>query len=60
MTAAEAYTSLKQLYKDMMFPKKPGAPKWTMAEIDQLDVHFFSELLEAKEPVVKRYINEVF
>lgn len=60
MTFSEAYTSLKSLYKQMMFPDKPHAPKWTMAEIDQLDVHFFTELMEAKEPVVKRYINEVF
>lgn len=46
MTFAEAYTSLKQFYKSMMFPKEPYAPKWTMSEIDALDVHFFSELME--------------
>lgn len=46
MTFAEAYTSLKLLYRNMMFPKEPHAPKWTMTEIDQLDVHFFSELME--------------
>lgn len=28
-----------------MFPKNPYAPKWTLAEIDQLDVHFFNELM---------------
>jgi len=45
VTAVGLYTSLKSLYKNMMFPKNPYAPKWTLAEIDQLDVHFFNELM---------------
>ncbi|MDN4609120.1 hypothetical protein [Sporosarcina highlanderae] len=57
MTFAEAYTSLKQLYKQMMFPKVDFLPdgrmitkrEWTMTEIDQLDVHFFSELMEVDD-----------
>lgn len=49
MTAVELYTSLKSLYKSMMFPKNPHMRKWTMAEIDQLDVHFFNELLDEFE-----------
>lgn len=49
MTWQEAYTSLKQLYRNMMFPKQPHAPKWTMTEIDQLDVHFFNELMEVDD-----------
>lgn len=60
MTPSEAYTSLKQLYKNMILPQNPQAPKWTMAEIDQLDVHFFSDLIGTEEPEVKSYINDVF
>lgn len=48
MTAKELYTSLKSLYRQLMFPKN-GAPRWTMSEIDQMDVHFFYELLEELE-----------
>ena len=29
----------------MMFPKKEGARMWTITEIDQMDSHFFYELL---------------
>lgn len=29
-----------------MFPKNENAKKWTIAEIDQLDVHFFYELMD--------------
>lgn len=49
VTFTEQYTSLKFLYRQMMFPKEPHAPKWTMAEIDQLDVHFFYDLLDLEE-----------
>jgi hypothetical protein len=60
VTFKEAYTSLKQLYKKLMFPESPYAPKWTMAEIDQLDVHFFNELMgtEKYEPDV--YLSDVW
>lgn len=40
MTWKEAYTSLKYLYKKLMFEEM----KWTLSEIDSLDVHFFEEL----------------
>ncbi|MBB6451982.1 hypothetical protein HNQ94_000403 [Salirhabdus euzebyi] len=62
MTYEEAYTSLKSLYKQMMFPPNPHTPKWTLAEIDQLDVHFFSELLDAEGHVQEKdqYLSEVW
>lgn len=63
MTWQEAYTSLKKLYKNMMFPKQPHAPKWTMTEIDQLDVHFFYELMEVDEDVSHEkevYLSEIW
>ena len=63
MTFGEAYASLKSLYKDMMFPENQK-PKWTMTEIDQLDVHFFYELLKKETPApqstVKKFINDIF
>ncbi|QGH35131.1 hypothetical protein GI584_14235 [Gracilibacillus salitolerans] len=60
MTFKEAYTSLKQLYKKLMFPENRYAHKWTLAEIDQLDVHFFEELMctEKYEPEV--YLSDVW
>ena len=61
MTAKERNTSLKNLYKTLMFPKSPYATKWTMAEIDEMDVHFFYDLMDGTEETeVKRYINDVF
>lgn len=32
-----------------MFPKEEHARRWTPTEIDQLDVHFFYELLGESE-----------
>lgn len=58
MTAQELYTSLKQLYKNMMFPKQAESLKWTMTEIDQLDVHFFYDLLETEDAEPQE--NEVY
>ena len=62
MTFGEAYASLKAMYKNLMFPENPQAQKWTMTEVDQLDVHFFYELMvkETKQPETQRYINDVF
>ncbi|WP_026908956.1 hypothetical protein [Paucisalibacillus globulus] len=71
MTFEQAYTSLKQLYKNMMFPKIETLPdgriikkrEWTMAEIDQLDVHFFSELMDTEEPVPQEqevYLSDIW
>jgi len=55
------YTSLKRLYKQLMFPQSPNARKWSMNEVDELDIHFFSDLLsEQSKPEVKEYINDVF
>lgn len=42
----------------MMFPTNPYAPKWTMTEIDQLDVHFFNELMKTEE--IKPQEQEVY
>lgn len=61
MTFREMYTSLKRLYKQLMFPQSPNARKWSMNEVDELDIHFFSDLLsEQSKPEVKEYINDVF
>lgn len=46
MTAGELYTSLLSMYKGMMFPSNPDEKKWSMQEIDEMDIHFFNELLE--------------
>lgn len=44
MTWKEAYTSLKALYRKLMMDFK-----WTLSEIDSLDVHFFNEFMEESE-----------
>lgn len=54
-----------------MFPKIETLPdgriikkrEWTMAEIDQLDVHFFSELMDTEEPVPQEqevYLSDIW
>jgi hypothetical protein len=43
----------------MMFPTKEHAPKWTLADIDQLDVHFFNELMDDVEET-KPHEEEVY
>jgi hypothetical protein len=62
VTLEEAYTSLKSLYKQMMFPKNPYAPKWTMAQIDEMDVHFFNDLMNTEEQMYEKevYLSEVW
>lgn len=62
MTFTEAYTSLKQLYKNMMFPNKKNTPKWTMTEIDQLDVHFFYDLFEQDDTPQEQevYLSDIW
>lgn len=60
MTATEAYNSLKSLYKQMMFPKSPYAPKWTMSQIDEMDVHFFNELMSEMDEVETAQEREVY
>lgn len=42
----------------MMFPKQAESLKWTMTEIDQLDVHFFYDLLETEDAEPQE--NEVY
>jgi hypothetical protein len=59
----EEYTSLKHFYRELMFPKNPNARKWTLAEIDQLDVHFFFELLETIDEQPKEkdvYLSDIW
>jgi hypothetical protein len=61
VTFAEAYTSLKQMYKSLMFPKHEHSPKWTMADIDSVDVHFFNDLFDAKEPPQEEvYLSDIW
>ena len=43
----------------MMFPKKEGKRQWTLSEIDQLDVHFFNELMNDFEELEKHEENQV-
>ena len=42
-----------------MFPKNESAKKWTMAEIDQLDVHFFYELMDEFDLLEERESQQV-
>ncbi|RDW17637.1 hypothetical protein CWR48_14075 [Oceanobacillus arenosus] len=56
MTWKEAYTSLLNLYKKLMFPPPSfiygepiGRTGWTMSQIDDMDVHFFNDLMMAEE-----------
>ena len=60
MTFEEAYTSLKALYKKLMFPQQQYTQKWTLAEIDQLDVHFFEELMSMDQIEKEVYLSEVW
>lgn len=56
----EAYTSLLQLYKSLMFPKDPHAKKWTLAEIDQLDAHFFFDVLSVEGVEHQKHEKDVY
>lgn len=38
------YTSQKQLYKKIMFENK-----WTLSQIDEMDVHFFFDVTEVED-----------
>ncbi|MGD6781323.1 hypothetical protein ACQCT3_17975 [Sutcliffiella horikoshii] len=60
MTFTEMYTSLKELYRGLMFPKNPHAPKWTMSQIDEMDVHFFSDLLENKPAKKEVFLSDIW
>ncbi|WP_176140665.1 hypothetical protein [Halobacillus salinus] len=53
---------MKDLYKQLMFPKEPHAPKWTMSQIDEMDVHFFYSLFEEEtsSPSEDVYLADVW
>ncbi len=44
----------------MMFPDNPHVRQWTLTEIDQLDVHFFYEVINFEEPEEEVYLSEVW
>jgi hypothetical protein len=46
----------------MMFPSSPYARKWTMVEIDSLDVHFFYDLLDAnsQQSEERQYLSDIW
>lgn len=46
MTAGELYTSLLSMYKNLMFPQNPDVRRWSMSEIDEMDIFLFDELME--------------
>lgn len=57
MTWTQAYTSLKQFYKKLLL----GNPyKWTLSEIDKMDVHFFYDVLETEDPEPQEQDEEVY
>ena len=60
MTFKEAYTSLLNLYKKLMFPDNPYKTGWTMSQIDEMDVHFFDEIFSVEVPEQKTYIDQVW
>jgi len=60
VTWKESYTSLKQLYNNMMFPNNPNGRQWTLTEIDQLDVHFFYEVINFEEPEKEVYLSDMW
>lgn len=43
-TWGEAYTSLKLLYKKLLLD---NPYKWTLSQIDEMDVHFFEDLMDS-------------
>lgn len=70
MTWKDAYTSLLNLYKKLMFPPPSyvyggqiSRTGWTMSQIDEMDVHFFNDLMlnEENEPQEKEvYLSSVW
>lgn len=51
MSVEEAYNSLKKFYKQLI---KDG---WTLTEIDEMDIHFYFELMGENNQ--KAYIDQV-
>lgn len=61
MTFKEAYTSLLNLYKKLMFPESPYKTGWTMSQIDEMDVHFFDEMFSENIPQEKEvYLSAIW
>lgn len=70
MTFKKAYTSLLKLYKDLMFPPPSyihggqiNRTGWTMSQIDEMDVHFFNDLLSEESTVQQDkevYLSDVW
>lgn len=67
MTWEEAYTSLLSLYKKLMFPPPNyiyGQPVsrtgWTMSQIDEMDVHFFDDLMLLDDDELQPQEKEVY
>jgi len=60
VTWNEAYTSLLRLYKRLMFPNNQTG--WTMSQIDEMDVHFFNDLMDLEETEQEQdvYLSEVW
>lgn len=57
------YASLKSFYRQLMFPTNQYAKQWTPTEIDQLDVHFFDDLMSDLEDKPKQeevYLSELW
>lgn len=45
----------------MMFPEQPHAKQWTLTEIDQLDVHFFYEVISSEYEVEEEhYLSDMW
>lgn len=59
MTWKEAYTSLKQFYRKLLIE---NPYKWTLSEIDQMDVHFFYDLFsDFEEPQEEEvYLSDIW
>lgn len=70
VTFTEQYTSLKALYRSMIFPSQPYSKQWSITEIDELDVNFFfelmseseqlDELIQRQKPQEEVYLSEIW
>lgn len=43
----------------MMFPPNGGSG-WTLAEIDALDVHFFTDIMSGEEIKEEQYLSDLW
>lgn len=63
MTWNDAYTSFSRLYKILMFPADKTKTGWTMSQIDEMDVHFFNELMDLVDEIIPEkevYLSEIW